>query len=149
MADTGHASTIAGAIVSISINSLLIFLFLARLKGMPRVEFWLGMAVVLHILPLLYLLVTAARYSRPAIYTLQIGLILAFLLLELLLDYLLKINFRQNTVIVIAYITLFYAGTGGLVGVASRAGKGWIWPSAISFLLMTALSLYQRQITGQ
>ncbi len=138
-----------GAALSVGINLLLAILFLARMKGMARTEQWLGMVLIFFIFPLFYLLIRGVRTHRPALYFIQIGLMIAFLLLELLLDYILKSDFRQNTGILIPYLALFFAGTGGMVGVAAHGGKGWLWLSAVTFLLMTALSIIQHFTTGQ
>jgi len=51
--------------------------------------------------------------------------------------------------LVIPYVTLFFAATGGMIGIASRAGKVWTIAAALSFFAMTILSLVQRHITGQ
>jgi hypothetical protein len=82
------------------------------------------------------------------LYYLQIGLMLAWLVVELLLDYVLKINFRAVRWMVIGYVTLFFAGSGGMLGVASLAGRGWIIPAGILFLVMAALAFIQRAVTG-
>ncbi len=44
---------------------------------------------------------------------------------------------------------LFYAGAGGMIGVASNAGKVWMIITIISFLIMGILAFIQRYITGQ
>ena len=51
--------------------------------------------------------------------------------------------------LVIPYVTLFFAATGGMIGIASRAGKVWTIAAVLSFFAMTILSLVQRHITGQ
>jgi hypothetical protein len=50
---------------------------------------------------------------------------LGFLAVEFILDYALMVAFRATRVAVISYVMLFFAGTGGLLGVASLAGRGW------------------------
>jgi hypothetical protein len=74
---------------------------------------------------------------------------MAYLVVEFLLDYLLKVDFRQTPRIVIPYLMLFFSGAGGMIGVASQAGRGWSIVTIISFLLMVILSLVQRYLTGQ
>ena len=99
--------------------------------------------------PLAYLFITAIGFKRPFLYFIQIGLMITYLVVELMLDYILKVDFRQNQRIVIPYIMLFFSGTGGMIGVASHAGKVWIIVTVISFLIMTRLSFVQHYITGQ
>ena len=73
---------------------------------------------------------------------------ITFILVELLLDYVLKIDFRHTQGMVIFYVTLFFASTGGMIGIASLAGKFWTILSVILFLIMAGLAFYQRAKTG-
>jgi hypothetical protein len=96
---------------------------------------------------MIYLFVKAPQFERPALYYIQIGL-LAWLLVEALLDYILKIDFRQIQWMVISYVVLFFAGTGGMLGVARNAGRGWAISAIILFLVMAILTFVQRAVTG-
>ena len=49
---------------------------------------------------------------------------------------------------VITYVVLFFAGAGGLVGIASNAGKPWSIIAIVLFLIMTVLTFVQRAVTG-
>lgn len=149
MTDSTHVSSFVGAIVAILINVLVIALFIARLSHRPRIEYWLGIIIILGIVPLSYLFITAIGIKRPLLYFIQIGLMMTYLVVELIVDYVLKIEFRQTQWLVIPYIMLFFAGTGGMIGVASHAGKVWIIGTVISFLIMIILSFVQHYITGQ
>ena len=73
---------------------------------------------------------------------------LSWLLVVALLDYILKINFRNIRWIVISYVVLFFAGTGGMLGLASNAGRGWSISAIILFLIMAVLTFVQRAVTG-
>jgi hypothetical protein len=149
MTDSTQVSNIVGAILANLINVLVIAVFVARLCNKPKIEYWFGIILILGIIPLTYLFITAIDIKRPLLYFIQIGLMVTYLVVELVLDYILKIDFRQNQRIVIPYIMLFFSGTGGMIGVASYAGKVWIIVTVISFFLMTILSLVQHYITGQ
>ena len=87
--------------------------------------------------------------GRPWLHFVQIGLMLAFLVAEALLDYILKIEFRHKRFMVIGYVVLFFAGTGGMLGVAALAGSGWILAAGVLFLVMAVLTFVQRAVTGQ
>jgi hypothetical protein len=137
-----------GAFVAIGIYLSCILVFIFRLLGRPQVGHWIGYLQFLAALPLVYLLVTASQYERPALYYLQISLMLGFLLVEFLLDYVLKIDFRQVRWMVIVYVTLFFAGTGGLLGLAVNSGPVWKFAAVILFLIMAVLTFVQRAITG-
>ena len=139
---------ILGAITAITffVSAILVFAF--RLLGKPQYGHWIGYFEFLLAIPLIYLLIQAPQLGRPALYYIQIGCILAWLIVEALLDYILKVDFRQVRWIVISYVVLFFAGTGGLIGVATNAGRSWSIAAIILFLIMAVLTFVQRAITG-
>ena len=73
---------------------------------------------------------------------------LAWLVMEALLDYVLKVDFRNTMWIVIPYVVMFFAGTGGMLGVAVYAGRRWTVSAIILFFIMAVLVFVQRAITG-
>ena len=125
-----------------------ILIFVLRLAARPKAEYWIGIFEFCLAAPMIILLIKAPAYNRPVLYYIQIGLMLAWLVLEFFLDYLLKFDFRQARWIVIAYVTLFFAGTGGMLGVASKAGRPWSIISIVLFLTMAVLTFVQRSVTG-
>jgi len=140
-------TNLLGAVVALVFYSSAILVFMFRLLGYPQVGHWIGYGELLLAIPL-YLLVQAPRLQRPALYYLQIGLLLAWLLVEAVLDYILKLEFRQVRWLVISYVMLFFAGTGGMLGVAANAGRGWSMAAIILFLVMAVLAFVQRAVTG-
>ncbi len=141
-------TNLLGAVTAIAFFVSAILVFALRLLGKPQYENWIGYFEFLLAIPLIYLLIQAPRLGRPALYYVQIGCMLAWLVLEALLDYILKIDFRNIRWIVISYVVLFFAGTGGLLGVASNAGKGSSITAIILFLIMAVLTFVQRAVTG-
>jgi uncharacterized membrane protein YtjA (UPF0391 family) len=67
---------------------------------------------------------------------------------EALLDYILKIEFRNVRWMVISYVVIFFAGAGGMLGIAANAGRGWTILASILFLIMAVLVFVQRLVTG-
>jgi hypothetical protein len=49
---------------------------------------------------------------------------------------------------VIVYVTLFYAATGGMLGVTAHAGPAWTWIAAVLYAAMVMLAFVQRKVTG-
>ena len=139
---------ITGACLSILILIICSLIFIFRLRGNQKVEYWLGLILILMLFPLTYLLITAKQFQRPPIYYIQIGLMIAFLIIELFLDYIYKLEFRKITWITVIYIIIFFSGTGGMIGVATLAGRIWMIAAVVLFFIMTILSLVQRKITG-
>lgn len=137
-----------GAIVAVAffVSAILVFIF--RLLGKPQYGHWIGYFEFLLAIPLVFLILRAPQLERPALYYIQIGCMLAWLVVEALLDYILKIDFRNVRWMVISYVVLFFAGTGGMLGVASNAGREWGISAIILFLIMAVLTFVQRAVTG-
>jgi len=132
--------------LTIIVSSILIFIF--RLLGFSKIEYWIGMVFISTSLPIIFLLFKANEFQRPAIYYIQLGIMLTFIVVELFLDYVLKVDFRNTRWMVISYVTLFFAATGGMIGIASLSGKSYSIISIILFLIMTFLAIFQRVKTG-
>jgi hypothetical protein len=137
-----------GAYVATAIFALAILVFVSRLAGRVAWEYGLGIALVLAAVPLGYLLLKAPEHHRSNLYYVQIGLMLAYLGAEFVLDYAFKIDFRHVRWVMIAYVTLFFAGTGGMIGVASAAGRPWAISSVLLFLVMVALAVVLHATLG-
>lgn len=141
-------TNILGAITAIAffISAILVFAF--RFLGKPQYGHWIGYFEFCLAIPLIYLLVQAPLLGRPALYYIQIACMLAWLILEALFDYILKVDFRHVRWMVISYVVLFFAGTGGLLGVAAHAGRSWSIAAIFLFLIMAILTFVQRAVTG-
>ena len=137
-----------GAITANIINISTISIFIARLLEKPEVGHWIGLIIQFSIIPLFYLLYSAKSLLRVRIYYIWVGLMIVFIIVEFLVDWYPKIQFRNNLLIVIPYVMLFFRATGGMIGVASLAGKKWTVVTVISFLIMFVPAFVQRQITG-
>jgi hypothetical protein len=137
-----------GAILANVINISTISIFIARLLGKPEIGHWIGIIILFSIIPLFYLLCTAKSLNRAKIYYIWIGLMIAFIIVQFLLDWFPKIDFRTNLQIIIPYVMLFFGATGGMIGVASLAGKRWALATVATFLIMATLAFVQRQFPG-
>jgi hypothetical protein len=137
-----------GAIVAIAffISAILVFIF--RLLGKPQVGHWIGYFEFFLAFPLLFLMIKGPQLERLWLYYVQIGCMLAWLVVEALLDYILKVDFRNVRWLVICYVVLFFAGSGGLLGVAANAGRSWSLAGIILFFIMAILTFVQRSVTG-
>ena len=137
-----------GAIIAVADNLLIITLLIARLANKPRLEHWLGIVLLTTALPLVYLIVDSLSSSPPLIYLVWLGLMILYLLIELMLDYVLKYPFRQVRWMAITYVMLLFGATGGMIGVASLAGRVWMLSAVVTFLGMATIAFYQRHKTG-
>ena len=107
-----------------------------------------GILFLLTGVPFLYLLFLARTHQRPVIFYIQVSAILLFILIELFLDYLFNIECRNVKWMTVLYVMFFFAGTGGLIGIASLQGKRWGTVAIVLFLIMTFLAFWQRAKTG-
>ena len=137
-----------GAIVAHVIFVSSIITFSSRILFKLQAGHWVGIPILLMAFPLGYLLIRAPEFNRPFLYYVQIGLMLVWLISLFLLDYVLKYDFRQRQWMVIGYVVLYFAGMGGMIGLAALAGRGWTISAIILFLIAAVLAFVQRAITG-
>ena len=131
-----------GTIVANINNIILSGIFLARIYKYPRIEYWLGILFISSIVPIVIMFINAFESKQEWLYFVQLLLMISFIVVEFLFDYFLKIEFRNNQNIIIPYLVLFYASLGGMIGIASQAGKTWAVITIVSFLVVLALSLF-------
>ena len=137
-----------GAVVAhvIFISSILTFSSRMIFKMLPGD--WIGIPILLMAFPLGYLLLKASDFNRPTLYYIQIVIMLVWIIILFLVDYVLRYDFRQTQWMVISYVVLYFAGLGGMIGVSSQAGKGWTISAVILFFIAAILAFVQRAVTG-
>jgi hypothetical protein len=127
---------------------LIIAVFVSRILGWFEIGRWVGFASSLIIVPLVYLFVVGLGTGRRKIYFVWLALMVLFALFELVVDQILRIGLRSAQWTVVPYVMFFFAATGGMIGVASQAGKSWAITTVIVFFIMAILAFIQRGITG-
>ena len=137
-----------GAIVAHVIFFSGIITFLSRMIFDLQPGHWVGIPILLMFFPLVYLLIMAPRFNRPLLYYVQVTTMLVYLIVLFLVDYVFKYDFRQTQWMVIMYVMLAYAGIGGMIGIASHAGRGWTISAIILFIVFAILGFVQRAVTG-
>lgn len=88
-------TNLLGAIIAILFYLTAIMVFVCRFIGKPKIGHLFGVLELCLAIPLIYLLIKAPALNRPLLYYIQIGLMIVWLIVELLLDYIFKLNFRQ------------------------------------------------------
>jgi hypothetical protein len=141
-------ANLVGAIAADVYMLLIIAIFISRILGWLEIGRWVGFASSLIIVPLVYLFVVGLRTGQRKIYFVWLALIVLFVLFELVVDQILRIDLRSAQWTVVPYVMFFFAATGGMIGVASQAGKAWTITTVIIFLIMAIMSFVQRGITG-
>ena len=76
-------------------NGILIFIFLIRKNNLPLLR-RVGWIYFLLAIPAIYAIILAQQEQKPPQYTIFLGIFLAFLAIEALYDWILKIPFRET-----------------------------------------------------
>jgi hypothetical protein len=139
---------LVGAVVAVVLFVSSIMVFLGRLMYGNSADNWIGVPFLLMAFPLGYLLYMAPRAGRPFLYYLQIVLMLTAIVVLFLLDYVFRAEWRQKQWMVVGFVMLYFAGLGGMIGVASQAGRAWTISAVILFLVTAALAFISRSVTG-
>jgi hypothetical protein len=137
-----------GAIVAHVIFISSIVTFACRMLFGLGPGHWIGVPILLMAFPLGYLLATAVHFDRPVLYYVQVGLMLLWLIVLLLVDYVFRYDFRHTQWMVIGYVVLYFAGMGGMIGVSSLAGRRWTLSAVVLFFIAGILAFVQRAVTG-
>jgi hypothetical protein len=126
---------------------LIITVFISRIFGWLEIGRWVGFTSSLIIVPLIYLFIVGLRTGQRKIYFVWLVLMVIFALFELVVDQILAIDIRSTQSAVVPYVMFFFAATGGMIGVASQAGKAWTITTVIIFLIMAIMAFIQRGVT--
>jgi hypothetical protein len=104
--------------VAISLNIKIILIFLARYRGSNGLEHKIGYFVIVCIIPLIIILINYILIGKELWIVIYIIIIISFLTTELILDYILKLNFRTNLKIVGPYTLFYYVAFWGLLAIS-------------------------------
>jgi len=122
------------------INVVMVFLFVARISGLPQVEHVLGVVAMMMGFAVGYVAFLNKKSNRDKWEVILLFPIFLFFVVELLLDYVLSFDFRK-TAIVIPYTSLYYVGLWGLIGYGFRFDKKWGFVTLATYFLNMVLSV--------
>jgi hypothetical protein len=111
------------------VNSVfLIFIFLIRKNRLALVR-RIGWVYLLLAIPSAYGIFLVVHEQKTVRYSIFLGIFLAYLAMEWLLDHVLKINFRenwrQNWKLLVPYLCLYYAMNYGFVVMPWKTSLVW------------------------
>ena len=108
-------------------SSLLFNIFVSAVYVYSKLDLTLvriiGAPILLLIIPFTYTLNGFLKHREETRIIVSNALIIIYLLLELLLDYVLLIPFRENLVMHVPYILVFYAAEFSIIGVSFRLNR--------------------------
>jgi hypothetical protein len=129
-------------IAAIPFNLLIAGIFIARKRtdiGLTRA---LGILWLVLALPLVIVLVDYWRAGRGPQNLLALGAVLFYMLVEFMLDYVLRIPFRDKPLLHVPYIVLEYVALFCLIGLAFAIDRRWGYVVAVCFWIVMGSLIY-------
>lgn len=149
MADTMdfHIIDLAVFIIANLVNLLLAGIFLSRPKGLKRVEDILGLIVVAMLLPVGIIVILNILGKREWWTIVLLLTFLSFLVIELLFDFILKLNFRK-TKLLWPYLLLFYLALMAVIGYSFLIGRTYGFITLSTYFLNLFATWYSYSKVG-
>ena len=117
-------------------------IFLATKFGNAELRMVLGIIVMSLIVPYTVILIGYVKEKPEKPVIISLGLILFYLFLELIWDYILRIPFREILVLHIVYIIVLYIASFNMIGVSFRINKKIGWLVTIAFWISLGCLIY-------
>lgn len=127
---------------AVAFNLLIAGVYITTRQGSDRWVRRLGITFIALAVPFGIVLLNALLSAWETWKIAILGLTLAYILVELLFDFILKIDFRSKPILHIPYLILFYIVLFGLIGIAFAVDPVWGWLISISFWLLLASLIY-------
>ncbi len=129
-------------LTAIAFNLLIVGILVAQKNGQAKQVKVLGMLWLLLAIPLAVVFVRYLVEGKSPAVMLLLGLVFLYMLVEALLDYVLKIDFRQKWITHAPYIVLEYIALYCLIRIAFRIDRTWGYLVSISFWILLASLIY-------
>ena len=123
-------------------NLLIAGIFIAQKKERPKVVRAFGISWLLLAIPLGIVFVNYLRAGQKSWVLIGFGIVLLYMLVEFLADYVFKFDFRAQWSTHAPYIVLEYAALFGLIGIAINIDQSWGWIVSISFWVLMGSLIY-------
>lgn len=129
------------------VNILLIGIFLSRPWGLKRVERVLGLVSIALALALGFTVVMNALGGREWWTVVLPSLLAAFLIVELILDYILRLPFRSSRLLG-PYLLLYYLSLMGMIGYAFLVSEAYGFITLATYFLNLLATWYSYSKVG-
>ncbi len=128
-------------VVAVLANLLMVGIFAAKARCLARLQYALGIALLVLALPLGAAVVLNLLWGREW-WTVAMPLaMIAFLAVELLLDYVWKVDFR-STRLLAPYLALYYVGFIALTGYSFSLGKPYGFAALVTYFANLVATAY-------
>ena len=129
-------------ITAVLFNSCIVGVFIAQKKGRTRLVRTFGAGMLSLVVPLAVVFVNYWVEERPLWIMVYLGFIFLYILVEWLLDYVFKIEFRQKLITHVPYIILEYIALFGFIGISFAIDRTWGFIVSISFWAVLGSLIY-------
>lgn len=129
------------------VNLLIIGIMLSRPFGLKRLERILGVGAVACALPAALAVVLNVAGGREWWAVVLPALFVAYLILELVLDYVLKLDFR-NTRLLWAYLLVYYVAVNAMIGYTFMVNETYGFVTLATYLLGLLATWYSYARVG-
>ncbi len=128
-------------------NLIMVVIFLSRASGSSDHFTITGLVWGIFVLALTGVVVLNIKNGREWWTYVLPSILIAFLVLEIVLDYILKIEFR-TTRLLAPYLLLYYAAIFGMIGYSFRIGKKYGFITLITYFINQIATFYSYTQVG-
>lgn len=128
-------------------NLLIVGIMLSRPRGWRRLEHLLGIVSITLVVPVSLAAIGNLRAGRDWWAVVLPGLLILYLLVEGLLDYVLKYPFRQSRWLG-PYLLLFYFSQWGMIGYAFLVNRVYGFATLLTYFLSLGATAYSYTQVG-
>ena len=129
-------------VTAVVFNLQIIGVYLSSKNGRMEIARRFGTMILLLAIPFLMVFIGYLVLGQESWILLGFGLVFLYLLLELLLDFILQIDFRQKAHIHIPYIFLFYGVQAVIIAIAFSIDRSAGWLVSSTFWALLAALIY-------
>jgi hypothetical protein len=127
---------------AVTFNLLIIGVFITTKQARPELRKVLGETFVALGIPLTLVFINYLLAGRALQTVIPLAFILVYIAIEFLLDYILKIDFRQKPITHVPYIVLEYIALFSLISITFSIDRTWGWIVSVSFWAVIASLIY-------
>ncbi len=129
-------------ISAIAFNLLITSVFIATRHEKMRLVRLIGMGLISLGIPFLIVLYHSLTTGHNQYVRIALAVVLAYILTELLLDFILMYDFRSRFITHFPYILLEYGAFAGLIYTSFTISECWGWAVSVTFWIAMAALIY-------
>lgn len=134
-------------IAAVLFHLSIVGVYIAEKKGRAKLVRAFGTGTLLLGLPLVVVFIHYIASGEPGWKLISFGFIFLYLLVELLLDFVFKIEFRKKPLPHTLYIILFYIAIIGFIRMSFATNANWGYAVSVAFWVLLGALIYN--LAGQ